>query len=140
MSKQLPEPMQTGETWDQTGFEPDLTSDISGRAMANWISAVSGNFNTKANWSPHRAPIYSTVHKDNAILTVAGANYTVTVTTNEDIKGLQLVWSRGMEAGINQPTPIIHNGVMFLGNPNDVIQAIDAVTGDRNIRAQSSAK
>lgn len=90
MSKQLPEPMQTGETWDQTGFEPDLTSDISGRAMANWISAVSGNFNTKANWSPHRAPIYSTVHKDNAILTVAGANYTVTVTTNEDIKGLQL--------------------------------------------------
>jgi len=46
-----------------------------------------------------------------------------------NIKRLQLVWSRGMEAGINQPTPIIHNGVMFLGNPNDVIQAIDAVTG-----------
>jgi alcohol dehydrogenase (cytochrome c) len=47
-----------------------------------------------------------------------------------NIKNLQLVWSRGMETGINQPTPIIHDGVMFLGNPNDVIQALDAVTGE----------
>jgi len=47
-----------------------------------------------------------------------------------NIKNLQLVWSRGMEPGINQNTPIIHNGVMFLGNPNDVIQAIDAASGD----------
>lgn len=47
-----------------------------------------------------------------------------------NIKSLQLVWSRGMESGINQNTPIVHNGVMFLGNPNDVIQAIDAASGD----------
>src|SRR6201994_3941044 len=49
-------------------------------------------------------------------------------TTN--VKGLQLVWSRTMEAGINEATPIIYKGVMFLGNPNDVIQAIDAASGD----------
>jgi alcohol dehydrogenase (cytochrome c) len=47
-----------------------------------------------------------------------------------NVKGLQLVWARVMEPGINEATPIIHNGVMFLGNPNDVIQAIDAATGD----------
>ena len=58
--------------------------------MANWINAVSGNFNTRADWSPHRVPGYTSVHKDDAILTVAGANYTVSVTTNEDVKGLQL--------------------------------------------------
>jgi len=29
-----------------------------------------------------------------------------------NVKGLQLVWSRGMETGINQPTPIVHDGVM----------------------------
>jgi alcohol dehydrogenase (cytochrome c) len=45
-------------------------------------------------------------------------------------KGLQLVWSRLMEPGINEATPIIYNGVMFLGNPNDVIQAIDAANGE----------
>ena len=35
-----------------------------------------------------------------------------------------------MEPGINQATPLVYNGVMYLGNPGDVIQAIDAATGD----------
>jgi alcohol dehydrogenase (cytochrome c) len=47
-----------------------------------------------------------------------------------NVKGLQLVWARTMESGINEGTPIVYKGVMFLGNPNDVIQAIDAATGD----------
>jgi alcohol dehydrogenase (cytochrome c) len=47
-----------------------------------------------------------------------------------NVRGLQLVWARTMEAGINEATPIIHNGVMFLGNPNDVVQAIDAGNGE----------
>jgi alcohol dehydrogenase (cytochrome c) len=46
-----------------------------------------------------------------------------------NVKGLQLVWARTMEPGINEATPIVHDGVMFLGNPGDVIQAIDAATG-----------
>src|SRR3954465_9254475 len=41
-----------------------------------------------------------------------------------DVKGLQLVWARTMAPGVNEATPIIHDGVMFLGNPDDVIQAI----------------
>jgi alcohol dehydrogenase (cytochrome c) len=47
-----------------------------------------------------------------------------------NVKGLQLVWARTMEPGINEATPIVHDGVMFLGNPNDVIQAIDAASGE----------
>ena len=47
-----------------------------------------------------------------------------------NVKNLQLVWSRVMEPGINEITPIVHNGVMYLGNPGDVIQAIDATNGD----------
>ncbi|HEY0267544.1 MAG TPA: PQQ-binding-like beta-propeller repeat protein, partial [Rhizomicrobium sp.] len=47
-----------------------------------------------------------------------------------NVKGLQLAWARAMESGINEATPIVYKGVMFLGNPNDVIQAIDAATGD----------
>jgi len=35
-----------------------------------------------------------------------------------------------MEPGGNEATPIVYNGVMYLGNPADVIQAIDAVTGE----------
>ena len=44
---------------------------------------------------------------------------------------LRLVWSRALNApGRQQGTPLIYDGVMYMPNPNDVIQAIDAVTGD----------
>ena len=45
-----------------------------------------------------------------------------------NVKSLQLAWSRVMEPGINQATPLVYNGIMYLGNPSDVIQAIDAAT------------
>jgi alcohol dehydrogenase (cytochrome c) len=47
-----------------------------------------------------------------------------------NVKNLQLVWARAMEPGINQATPLVYNGVMYLGNPGDVIQAMDAASGD----------
>src|SRR5436853_196230 len=47
-----------------------------------------------------------------------------------NVKNLQLVWSRMMAPGLNEITPLVHDGVMYLGNPGDVIQAIDAGTGD----------
>ncbi|HMI95754.1 MAG TPA: PQQ-binding-like beta-propeller repeat protein [Micropepsaceae bacterium] len=47
-----------------------------------------------------------------------------------NVKNLQLVWSRAMAPGDNEITPIVYNGVMYIANPNDVIQAIDATTGD----------
>src|SRR5216117_2856681 len=47
-----------------------------------------------------------------------------------NVKNLQLVWSRVMETGVNEATPLVYNGVMYVGNPGDVIQAIDAATGD----------
>jgi alcohol dehydrogenase (cytochrome c) len=48
----------------------------------------------------------------------------------KNVKDLQLVWTRTMEPGINEATPLIYNGVMFLANPADIIQAIDAASGD----------
>jgi alcohol dehydrogenase (cytochrome c) len=47
-----------------------------------------------------------------------------------NVRNLQLVWSRAIEPGTNQATPLLYNGVMYLGIPGDVIQAIDAATGD----------
>jgi alcohol dehydrogenase (cytochrome c) len=50
--------------------------------------------------------------------------------SKSNVKGLQLVWARVMEPGINESTPIVYNGVMYLGNSADVVQAIDATNGD----------
>jgi len=40
------------------------------------------------------------------------------------------VWSRGLRPGRQQGTPLVRDGVMFMPNPRDIIQAIDAATGD----------
>ncbi|HSM04647.1 MAG TPA: PQQ-binding-like beta-propeller repeat protein [Longimicrobiales bacterium] len=49
----------------------------------------------------------------------------------DNVADLALVWTRPLAEGFNQEgTPLVHEGVMFMPNPLDVIQAIDAGTGD----------
>ena len=43
---------------------------------------------------------------------------------------IRMVWTRAMRPGTNQGTPLAYGGVLYMPNPNDVTQAIDAVTGD----------
>jgi alcohol dehydrogenase (cytochrome c) len=43
---------------------------------------------------------------------------------------LQLVWAGVIGPGISEPTPLVHDGVMYLAHPAGVVQALDAVTGD----------
>ena len=50
--------------------------------------------------------------------------------TRENVRDLRMVWSWGMEAGSQQTTPIVHDGVMFLASPGNIVQALDAATGD----------
>ena len=51
--------------------------------------------------------------------------------TRDNIGGLQLVWSRDLVAeGMQEGTPLVYAGVMYMPNPKDVIQALDAKTGD----------
>ena len=48
----------------------------------------------------------------------------------DNVGDLRLVWSRGLHPGSQQGTPIAYDGVLYMPNPRDVIQAIDAATGD----------
>jgi len=51
--------------------------------------------------------------------------------TPANVKSLRLVWSRAMnESGANQPSPLFHSNTIFLVNPSNYIQALDARTGD----------
>ena len=47
-----------------------------------------------------------------------------------NVGDLRLVWSRALHPGSQQATPIAYGGVLYVPNPRDVIQAIDAATGD----------
>src|SRR6185436_19057217 len=47
-----------------------------------------------------------------------------------NVAQLRLVWTRALGPGMQEGTPLVHAGVMYFPNPSDVIQAIDAASGD----------
>jgi len=51
--------------------------------------------------------------------------------TTQNVKDLHLAWVWAMNEGAwNEPTPIVHNGIMYLANPGHTVQALDARTGE----------
>ena len=55
----------------------------------------------------------------------------LTQITRDNVKQLRLAWVWAMnEGGANQPTPLVHDGVMFLTNTMNMVQALNAATGE----------
>jgi PQQ-dependent dehydrogenase (methanol/ethanol family) len=55
----------------------------------------------------------------------------LTQVTRDNVKDLQLAWAWSMNEGqTNEPTPVVHNGVMYLNNTLNLVQALDAKTGE----------
>ena len=47
--------------------------------------------------------------------------------TRDNVKNLQLKWTWAMnDSGANQTTPIVHNGIIYLASPSNIVQALDA--------------
>jgi alcohol dehydrogenase (cytochrome c) len=58
-------------------------------------------------------------------------NYsTLNQITTGNVKDLQLQWVWAMNEGTNQPAPVVHNGTLFMNNAGNIVQALDARTGD----------
>ena len=47
-----------------------------------------------------------------------------------NVGDLQLAWAWGLEAGVSQTTPVVHDGTMYIANPGNVVQALAARNGD----------
>jgi alcohol dehydrogenase (cytochrome c) len=51
--------------------------------------------------------------------------------TRENVGRLRLAWVWAMaEGGWNEPMPVVHNGIVYLANTGNTIQAIDGQTGE----------
>jgi alcohol dehydrogenase (cytochrome c) len=50
--------------------------------------------------------------------------------TRDNVEQLGLAWVIAMRDGSNQGTPLVHDGIMYLTHPQNVIQALDAASGD----------
>jgi alcohol dehydrogenase (cytochrome c) len=48
----------------------------------------------------------------------------------ENVADLKLAWVVAMKEGSNQGTPLVHDGIMYLTHPGNVIQALDARNGE----------
>lgn len=47
-----------------------------------------------------------------------------------NVAQLRLVWVRPLDAGHQEGTPLVHDGVMYFPGPSDSITALDAASGD----------
>ena len=56
----------------------------------------------------------------------------LTQITRDNVKDLRLVWEWNMNDSVaaNEPTPLVHNGIIYLTNTDNIVQALDARTGD----------
>ena len=48
----------------------------------------------------------------------------------QNVGRLRLAWAWNMEPGYQEEAPLAHDGVVFLANPKNVVQALDGRTGD----------
>src|SRR5207302_862386 len=55
----------------------------------------------------------------------------LTQITSKNVQDLRLAWVWAMnDGGANQPTPIDHNGIIYLANTSNTVQALDGRTGE----------
>jgi PQQ-dependent dehydrogenase (methanol/ethanol family) len=48
----------------------------------------------------------------------------------DNVDELSMVWTRNLATGTGEITPLAYNGVLYVPQGSDVIQAVDALTGD----------
>lgn len=71
-----------------------------------------------ADWPMHRRNFY-------------GHSYSPLDEINTDnVKNLRLEWVWNMHEGDSEPAPLVYNGIIYLINPGNVIQALDGKTGE----------
>jgi PQQ-dependent dehydrogenase (methanol/ethanol family) len=54
----------------------------------------------------------------------------LTQINRSNVSRMRMAWARGTGAGRGEGTPLVYNGTMYIGHPGDVVQAIDAKSGD----------
>ena len=54
----------------------------------------------------------------------------LTQINTENVKNLRLEWVWNMHEGDSEPAPLVYNGIVYLINPGNVVQALDGKTGE----------
>ena len=61
----------------------------------------------------------------------AWSNTPLTQVTPQNVRDLKLAWVWAMNEGeTNEPTPLVHDGIIYLANSENIVQALDGRTGE----------
>ncbi|HKB10816.1 MAG TPA: PQQ-binding-like beta-propeller repeat protein [Vicinamibacterales bacterium] len=138
-----------GARQPQTTTADDLPPAAAGRGGRGTGGAAGGRGGAPANAGPLGLTVAGTVksyvpvsdemlrNQDPGDWLMARRNYQgwshspLTQITRDNVKELQLAWVWAMNDGqSNEPTPLVHNGTIYLTNTMNIVQALDARTGD----------
>jgi alcohol dehydrogenase (cytochrome c) len=50
--------------------------------------------------------------------------------SRDNVRGLHIAWVWSMNDGTNQASPLVHNGIIYLVNPGNIVQALDGRNGE----------
>ncbi len=134
LSADVPLAIATGEPLD---IEP-------GQAMESWASAgtIDEAARAKSGFTNRPLPGFRPVTEADLAKPPAadwlswrrtrdGQGYSPLDQVNRrNVKTLTLAWALAMRDGSNQVTPLVHDGIMYLTHPGNMIQAVAADSGD----------
>jgi alcohol dehydrogenase (cytochrome c) len=131
-----------GATWDPAAMQGPEGPGDDKRESWSGAATIAEAAQKAGTWTNRETPAFAPV--TDAMLhdpppgdwlsfrrTLDGWGYSPLAQINRDNVGrLRLAWAITMREGSNQPTPLVHDGIMFLTHPGNVIQALDAANGD----------
>jgi alcohol dehydrogenase (cytochrome c) len=47
-----------------------------------------------------------------------------------NVAQLKMIWTRGIGPGVQEATPLVYRGIVYLPNPSDLVQAINGASGE----------
>ena len=134
-------PFRTRSTWNRCAGEPEsprarLHHAILAALAAAWLAPAPAA--AQAPPSAGFVPVTDAMLQDPAggdwltwRRTLDGWGYSPLDQIDRDNVGdLRMVWSRALAPGRQEGTPLAYGGVLYMPQASDVIEAIDAVTGD----------
>lgn len=50
--------------------------------------------------------------------------------SRDNVSGLRTAWAWALPGGVNEASPLVHDGIIFVRAAGDIVQALDGATGD----------
>ena len=127
------EPYIIGALTEVTSGPAPLPTDISAPAL-NWMSASGFNNQRVEGFEPVTEAMLLNPSPGDWInwrrtLDSHGSSPLDKI-NRKNVSKLRLAWAVTMRDGNNQTTPLVHDGVMYLASPGNLVQALDGATGE----------